>query len=193
MAEKLKQNEQIFPTPEAPDVLLPEAKDAEHLREGEQDPAKALEQARADVQETVQAESQPNPLERLQDSGEAPEPMSPKRINQELRKVTKQQQIKQVQRQLPAPQRALSKIIHQPAIRAVSEVAGKTISRPTGLLGGGIVSLLGTSSYLYLAKHIGFTYNYLIFLLLFVGGFIIGLALELLIHTVTSSNRHGDH
>jgi len=45
------------------------------------------------------------------------------------------------------------------------------------LLGGGILALLGTSSYLYLAKHIGFTYNYSVFLILFFGGFILGLSL----------------
>jgi hypothetical protein len=61
----------------------------------------------------------------------------------------------------------------------VSGATGQTLARPSGLLGGGICALLGSLIYLYLAKHIGFNYNYLLFVLFFGGGFIIGLVIEL--------------
>lgn len=105
----------------------------------------------------------------------------PQYIDRALQKIGLNQQLKQIRRKLPASQRTLSKVVHQPVVKAVSEVSAKTITRPSGLLGGGICAFLGSSGYLYLAKHIGFQYNYLVFLLLFVGGFAVGLALELLL------------
>ncbi|MDB5164834.1 MAG: hypothetical protein JWL89_460, partial [Candidatus Saccharibacteria bacterium] len=109
--------------------------------------------------------------------------------SRDLLSVTWNREIKNLQRKLPVLQRSLSKVIHQPVVRVASEAAGKTISRPSGLLGGGLVALIGTSGYLYTAKHAGFRYNYLVFLMLFAGGFIVGLILELLIWTASLSRR----
>ncbi len=92
--------------------------------------------------------------------------------------------LSQTRRQLKAPDRVLSKVIHQPAIDAVSNLAGKTVARPSGLLGGSICALLGSSWLLYASKHLGFSYNYLVFFMLVAAGFIIGLIAELLIHAI---------
>jgi hypothetical protein len=102
-------------------------------------------------------------------------------VNSNLKKIAAKQQLKQIQQQLPRSDRALSKVVHQPLIRVVSDNAGKTITRPSGLLGGGVVAFLGTSLYVYFTKHIGLQYNYLLFALFFVGGFVLGLMLELII------------
>ncbi len=91
------------------------------------------------------------------------------------------------------PGRTLSKVIHQPVVRAVSEPAGKTVSRPSGLLGGGLVAFLGTSAYLYLAKSTGMAYSYFVFIGLFVGGFVVGVALELLIHALSGRSKRSGH
>jgi hypothetical protein len=175
---------------------LPTAEQAEPLRTGEADPvkrqAKALNEARTIVAETTQSESPPNPLETLQTAEKASQPITPHQVNRELKQITLRRELQQIRRKLPGPQRVLSKVIHQPVVRVVSETAGKTISRPSGLLGGGLVAFLGTTSYLYLARHLGFTYNYLVFLLLLAGGFILGLALELLVHLATASRRGND-
>jgi hypothetical protein len=174
---------------EAP-LTLPTAAEAEPLRSGETDPAKALETARQNVIETAaDAEAQPNPLEALQAAEKASQPATPSHINRELKQITLRRELQRLRRQLPAPQRLLSRAVHQPVIRAISQAVGQTVSRPSGLLGGGLVAFLGTSSYLYLARHIGFTYNYLVFLLLLAGGFILGLGLELLVHLATRSRR----
>jgi hypothetical protein len=196
MSEKLTkpsaENEALLPTKERPEVMLPTAEKAEPLRPGEADPAKALKEARATVDETNRSEAQPNPLEALQASEKASQAMEPRRINRELKQITLRRELQQIQRKLPLPQRALSKVIHQPVVRAASAVAGQTISRPSGLLGGGLVAFLGTSGYLYLARHIGFTYNYLVFLLLLAGGFLLGLVLELLVYLALGSRRRAD-
>lgn len=110
----------------------------------------------------------------------------------ESKKVVAQRQLAQVQRKLPARDRKLSAVIHQPLIRAVSESAAATISRPSGLLGGGLVALIGSIGYLYLTKHIGLTYNYLVFIVLFAGGFALGLMLELLVWTLTAGRRRAE-
>lgn len=174
---------------EAP-LTLPTAAEAEPLRPGETDPAKALETARQNVIETAaDTEAQSNPLEALQAAEKASQPVTPGHINRELKQITLRRELQRLRRQLPVPQRLLSRIIHQPAIRAVSQAAGQTVSRPSGLLGGGLVAFAGTSGYLYLARHIGFNYNYLVFLVLLAGGFILGLVLELLVHLATRSRR----
>lgn len=136
-----------------------------------------------------ETEAQTNPLEGLKAAQETAQPVTNQTVNRELRQITLRRELKNIRRKLPAPQRALSKVIHQPVIRATSEVAGKTVSRPSGLLGGGVVALTGTSLYLYLANHIGFTYNYGVFLVLFAAGFVLGLLIEFLVN-VAFKSRH---
>lgn len=169
--------------------LLPDAEHAEPLRNGEKDPAQAIVEARKDIAETTRAESQHNPIEELEEAQKASQTTSPTHINRELKQITLQRELQQIRRQLSAPQKTLSKFIHQPVVRNVSEVTGKTISRPSGLLGGGLLAFIGSSAYLYLAKHQGFDYNYIVWFMLFAGGFLVGLVLELIVWSATSSRR----
>lgn len=141
-----------------------------------------------------EAESAAAPLERLHASEKATQPTPPNLgINRELKAITLRRELQHIRRKLPVPQRTLSKVIHQPVVRVTSEAAGKTISRPSGLLGGGFVALIGTSGYLYLANHIGFTYNYGVFLVLFAGGFALGLIIELIVHSVFKARRRANN
>jgi hypothetical protein len=192
LAKQSTKNEALLPTPQRPEVMLPTAEQAEPLKIGEADPAKALNKARATVAETTRSETQLNPLEALETSEKASQAAEPRRINRELKQITLRRELQQIRRKLPLPERTLSAVIHQPVVRAVSEAAGKTISRPSGLLGGSLVAFLGTGGYLYLARHIGFTYNYLVFLLLLAGGFVLGLVLELLVYLAIGSRRQTD-
>ena len=154
----------------------------------EKHPLQQIEQARATIEQAAET-TVSNPLEQLTTSEKTTEPMSPRRVDKELRQISLRNELQQIRRQLPRPVRTFSRVIHQPVIRVVSEAAGKTVSRPSGLLGGGLLALIGTSTYLYLAEHLGFRYNYVVFLALFVAGFAIGLGLELIIHLATSSRR----
>jgi hypothetical protein len=184
-----EKKESLISAPERHQALPPPEL-AEKLRKGEKDPVLALREARTDVQEITRSDKQPDPLERLQTAERAAKPAPVLNVSRELKSITLRRELQDIRRQLPGPQRLLSRVIHQPAIRAISEISAKSVSRPSGLLGGGLVAFLGTSGYLYLTRHLGFTYNYLIFLLLFVGGFGIGLALELLVYAATASRRH---
>ena len=158
----------------------------------EQDPHVALQEARKAVAETTQSNTQHEVQARLAAAENTPKPSYSSQINRALKQITLNREIRHLQRKLPTAERLLSRTIHQPIVRAVSEATGQTISRPSGLLGGGLVAFLGTSGYLYLAKHLGFRYNYLVFLVLFAGGFALGLTLELLIHVATRSRRATD-
>lgn len=179
--ESLEKDHSLAERSEAP------AQPAEQAGEKQQDKSELLAQARQELEHTPAANI--NPLERLKASEAAQQTAQPLNITRELKAITVQRELTHIRRKLSAPQRALSKLIHQPAIRAVSETAGKTVSRPSGLLGGSLVAFLGTTSYLYVAKHYGYKYNYLLFFILFFGGFVIGLILELLVHLATASHR----
>jgi len=179
---------EALPAPEKIEAL-PTAEQAEPLRAGEADPMQRLEAARDTIEQEQPANEQDDPLQRLQAAEKAAEPAAPTFVNADLKKVTLRREIQAIRRKLPVTQRALSRVVHQPVVRVLSEVTGKTASRPSGLLGGGVVAFLGSAVYLYMTKHVGFTYNYLVFLLLFVGGFGIGLALELIVWALTARRR----
>ena len=181
---------------ESAEALLPEGK-VEKLLEAHTERSPAELAAEKAVVETAQAETaenarmtaesveQTNPLDKLQASEAAAADHAPAAPPSSfIKKETAKQGLKSVQRQETKSERALSKVIHQPAVQATSEVAAKTISRPSGILGGGVVAFLGGSVYLYLAYHIGFVYQPTVFLVLSLVGFVVGLVLELLIRLV---------
>jgi hypothetical protein len=186
ISEKLRQSPERHET----ELLLPSPEQAEPLRAGEADPSKAIKEAREAIAETTRSDRQLKPLEALKKSEKASEPRTPLMVNRELKATTLRRQQKQIRRELSLPGRGLSKVIHQPAVRMVSEAAGQSVARPSGLLGGGIAAFAGTLGYLYLAKHLGFNYNYLIFLALMVIGFAFGVAVELLVHLFGAKHRH---
>ena len=105
---------------------------------------------------------------------------SPHIAQKELKDDAYRRTLRSVRRRLNPADRALSKIVHQPVIDAVSNFAGKTVARPSAILGGGLFALAGSSLLLYMSKHYGFEYNFSIFLALFLGGFAVGLIAELL-------------
>lgn len=97
--------------------------------------------------------------------------------------------LKNIRTNLNAPDKVMSKIIHQPVIDSVSNAAAKTVARPSVLLGGGLGAFIGSSALLYLSKHNGFTYNYTVIFILFIGGFFVGSLTELLIKALFRRKR----
>ncbi len=92
--------------------------------------------------------------------------------------------LQQTQSQLDPMQRRFSSFLHHPIVESTSEIAAKTVARPTGIAWGAISAAFGTILSLFFAYRYGFSYNYLLFLLLFAGGYIIGTALELGIYHI---------
>lgn len=92
-----------------------------------------------------------------------------------------QSTLKQIQQKLPTKRsRAFSRIIHQPVIESVSEVASKTVFRPSVTLGAGLGAFLGGSIIYFVARHYGFTLSGSEFILAGVAGAGIGIVMELL-------------
>lgn len=100
-------------------------------------------------------------------------------VNRELKNIAYDRNLARIRKQLPTADKLLSKVAHHPVVSKVSEFSEATVARPSGLLGGGVLGLLGSSVLLYMAKHYGFEYNYLAFFVLFVTGFLAGILTEL--------------
>ena len=105
-------------------------------------------------------------------------------VHKQLKTDAYKRSLKKIQSHLHAPERIASRIIHQPAVEAVSNVTAKTAARPSGFLTGSFVALLGSALFLYMARHYGYTYNYAVIFILFLGGFLVGLIIELLFKLV---------
>ena len=123
---------------------------------------------------------------RSNSESEKSESNQPTLVNKELKNIAYKRTLKKTQAKLSPTSRSFSKIIHQPTIEKVSETAGKTIARPSGILFGGIFSFIGSSVFLWSARHYGYEYNFLLFLLFFVGGFFVGLLVEIILSILRS-------
>lgn len=103
------------------------------------------------------------------------------RVDRDLKKKAYKKELHRVQSHLPKAQRTFSKLIHTPTIESVSEVGGKTVARPSGLLGGGVAALVGSGALVFASRYYGFSYNYFVFIALLIGGFFVGLLLEIIV------------
>jgi hypothetical protein len=99
-------------------------------------------------------------------------------IGRSLRESAVKRGTKQVQNELSGRDRAFSRVIHQPVVEALSNAAEGTVARPSGLLVGGLFSVLSSIAVLYICRHYGYQYNYLVGLACFAAGFLVGLVFE---------------
>jgi hypothetical protein len=152
----------------------------------EQSPVEQAEQLNTARKEVAAVETAPAKQNLTE---QQPAAQTPSFISKELRALTAARSLSTIRNRLPFADKALSKVIHQPAIRVVSNAGAKTVARPSGLFTGGLLALVGSSLYLYLASHIGFAYNYVVAGILFVAGFILGIAVEGLIALASRVKR----
>lgn len=101
--------------------------------------------------------------------------------SKELLSQTYQRSLVSIQNRLSNPEKSLSKAVHNPIVEKTSEFVGKTAARPSGILFGSIFSFVGSLVGYIIARRLGGELPYSIFAFLFVGGFMIGLLLEILI------------
>jgi hypothetical protein len=135
---------------------------------------------------TIQHEAKEKAIsaqEYLKKQGEHETPMheQPMFINRQIKSEAYKRTLTRTQKSLSPPARAFSKLVHNPAIDTISEVGAKTVARPSGILAGGIFACLGSGLFLWISKHYGYEYNFLLFALFFIGGFGVGLIIELLV------------
>lgn len=94
------------------------------------------------------------------------------------KKQTYRATMNRIESQLPAYQRTFSRFINAEPVDKVSTVAAKTVARPSGLLGGGVIALIGLVIVTIFAANIGFEVKPITFVLFLVAGWALGLIVE---------------
>jgi translation elongation factor EF-G len=185
------QNHEKFETPSQ----LEQLEVHERLRKNHESAAERSEKKSHEEMEQIRSHAEveaKSATEMLQEASQSPvdQEKEPSFINYELKEIAYQRLLKRARKHLPGYSRAMSKVIHQPVIDNVSEVVGKTVGRPSGIIGGGLMALVGTSIYYVLARHFGYSYNPFVFLLLLTVGFIFGWSAEVIFKMLKSfSNK----
>jgi len=83
-------------------------------------------------------------------------------------------------------EKMFSKIIHQPAVEKISDIAGATITRPSGIAGATIASFIGLASVYGIARFVGFSLSGSEMPLLLLIGFVIGILCEWVYKSIRS-------
>lgn len=90
-----------------------------------------------------------------------------------------------VQREMSAPERAFSKVIHNKAIEKASDVAGNTIARPNALLSGAVCAFLIVGALYLHARYLGYELRGSETILAFLLGWTLGIAFDFLRAMIT--------
>jgi len=96
-------------------------------------------------------------------------------ISKKERDASYKKHMKHVQEELPAPQRAFSKIIHAPIVEKASEFLGATIARPNAILAGAVVAFFLVLAVYLIAKNLGYVLSGFETIGAFIVGWILGL------------------
>lgn len=180
MAEHLSHHEhephhELEPKPEAE-----HRKQVEHHKQTIEHDSEKLEA----LKHKVEAEAKSSRETKVEDEDKVVKQAHSHLVGKQLKNEAFKRSINRTRKQLSKPNRAFSKLVHQPVVDAVSRAGAQTIARPKGLLVGSILALAGSSYLLWSAKHYGYTYNYLVVILLFATGYILGLIIELIWFTL---------
>ena len=80
-----------------------------------------------------------------------------------------------VQAEMPAPQRAFSKLIHLPIVEKTSEFVGSTIARPNAILSGAVVAFFLVLAVYIIAKNLGYVLSGFETIGAFIVGWVLGI------------------
>ncbi len=181
MSEIIRPGHEVRPSPEShhgKERHVTSEQERHHLKENQ-----------AEIQRQVEAHAVSG-KEIAGKTAERPTEHPHHRVTKEIKELTFSRKLVRIRKRLSLPDRALSGVIHQPTVERVSEVVGKTIARPSGLLGGGIAAFFGTFGLLYVTRQYGYEFNYLAFVLLFVAGFALGATIEIVVFAIKHRNSY---
>lgn len=152
--------------------LLDEAK--KEAAEAKNHHQEKLDEIRNEIEETATSS-----VEMSQSKTESePEATDTYWNSQEYREISFNQFMGKVRKHLSGPEKAASKVFHQPTIEKISEVGSKTVARPSGVLVGSIFSAVASFLTYYFAKRNNYDMSYSIFIMSFIGGFLLGVVAE---------------
>ncbi len=98
-------------------------------------------------------------------------------------------EIKKVQSQLPPSARTFSKVVHNRAVEAVSDVAEKTVLRPSVLIGGSVVGLLLGGLVYFAARYYGYPIPAWSLMMFLVVGGVLGIVIEFVLKATPSGKK----
>lgn len=131
-----------------------------------------------EIREQINTHAESKDTRQEKTGDEEPESANAYWFSQEYRSVAYKQILNRTQQHLTKSQKALSKLVHQPTVEKLSDIGGKTVARPSGVLIGSIFSFVSSLAVYAIAKRNGYDMTYSIIMISFLGGFIVGVAVE---------------
>lgn len=180
MSEKLRSNEQytdkleVSAEAESKSLLKELERRAHEAAKNQQEQLKtaqreSLEQTDSSVEIKAQLEQHGNP-DIIEHQAAA---------SSSLKDITYSRSLRTIQARLSKPDKAMSKLMHTPAIDFVSQGLSKSVGRQYGLLGAGLAGFVGSSLLLWAAHTYGFEYSYFSVFGLFAIGYLLGILIEI--------------
>lgn len=142
----------------------------ERIESGEKAAEKAAIEAR-ELALSVEAGS----AEKKTKASDNPTPRRRGGISKKEKTVAYKKHMKQLQAELPVPERAFSKIIHSPVVEKTSEFIGGTVARPNAILSGAIVAFFLVLAVYLVAKNLGYVLSGFETIGAFIIGWVIGI------------------
>ena len=105
-------------------------------------------------------------------------------VHRSHKQMTYKATMRRVEGKLPGYQRTFSRVINNDTVDKVSNIASKTVARPSGLMGGGIVAFLALLIVTYYANRYGWVVSGSEFIVFVIVGWALGLMAEAVIKTV---------
>ena len=87
-------------------------------------------------------------------------------------------QMKDARREMSAPSRAFSKLIHNKAVEKTSEAVGSTVARPNAILSGSIAAFILTAGLYFWAKYVGYPLSGFETIGAFIIGWLVGMIID---------------
>lgn len=170
--EPIREKKTAEKLPKVAESDIERARKSLEKRQQEQSPEQ-LEELRSTIDKHAEAASEHRPKKAERDQQPS--------VSVADKKQSYTQTMHRVRSRLNPAGKAFSAVIHTPGIEQASELAGKTIGRPSGILGGGIVTTLGVGGVFFVAHRNGFALSGSEFILLLIAGWILGILSEGLI------------
>jgi hypothetical protein len=109
------------------------------------------------------------------------------RLHRKLKHQAYRDHIESVRMGLSKPDRIHSHIAHHSSVEWLLELIDLLIVKPLPIICGAVVGLLASGISVYYSKHLGYSYNYLLFFEFFAAGYVIEYAIELIVRAVKKS------
>lgn len=179
MAERLHTNEQ---SPEKNELQEAAQAQNERLKENRERAAELLKDTESNKAEKAR-DNIDKAIEKGREKANETEAATERQPKRQLR--TKKSlntafntQMKDARREMSAPSRVFSKLIHNKAVEKTSEAIGSTIARPNAILSGSLFAFILTASLYFWAKYVGYPLSGFETIGAFIIGWLVGMILD---------------